>query len=693
MPPSASLPLPASSKAKKERVSWWLIVKLLWRSWVPHSCAEWCFLLMALASVVSQRLCRVATPLLTQFMVDSVTIVVSFPITNSSSAADAERRAEAEVNSRTALWAFIGATLGTNLLMVIRNQSWFMVAERIEARVAQRLFQHLTHQSLAFHIGRETGGMLHVVETGVRAVPAFLNVLVFELGATILEVVLSLGLLFQSGLPMVCLAVIISMVLFWTFTTSTARCRNRLQRKAIEADRDLKQVQVESLVNFETVKMYGAEEAECERYRAGNQATVRASLRFAHANGMTNATAHVIRNGGLVVGCALVLEKALRGELSVGQFVMVQLLIRQTYEPMQMLSQLYRMLLEAMTNLEKMCVLLSEDTRIRDADDALSNLDDAMRSLPEREGKLLEFDAVCFRYPQRQRPEAGKKNKQVARATADGRGGGNRASGSRPGQPSLGGPMVLPPAAPPVPGGVSELSFSCARGESIALVGASGSGKSTATRLLIRVVEIDGGAIRVAGVDVRRIRQSCLRRFVGCVAQETVLFHESIQYNLKYGAPDASDETIAAMLSRLGLETVIANLSQGMDTTVGERGARLSGGERQRVGIARVLLREPTVLVLDEATSALDNKTEKSVHDLLEEKAHERGTLLIAHRLSTIVDATEIVVLQRGEVVERGSHDELLAKGSGGVYSVLWKGQLGQLESAAKRTIGRTFAA
>ena len=646
-------------------------MQLLWRSWLPKACSEWFFLMVALLAVVGQRLCRVSAPLLMQYMVDEATTALMFPA-NSSSASQAAQRNNAMAGSRLALWAFIAAALGANLLMVVRNQSWFMVAERVRARIAQRLFDHLTHQSLAFHIGRETGGTLQVVETGVNAVPQFLNVLVFELGATLLEIVLALALLFRTGLPLVCLAVVASMVLFWVFTTSLAKCRNRLQRKAIEARRDLGQVQVESLVNFETVKSFGAEEAECERFKSGLTAFVRAQLRFHQANGMTNATAHWIRNGGLVVGCAIVLEKTLNGDLSVGQFVMVQLLIRQTYEPMQNLSQLYRALLEAMTNLEKMSVILKDNTRITDADGALSSLDEALDSLPRRGGKLVEFEDVCFRYPHR--PRAGDTGKKSTK-------GGDKPS-------LLKGPAVLPP----LPGGVSHLSFGCARGESVALVGASGSGKSTATRLLLRLAEIDSGAVRVAGVDVTRIRQRCLRRFVGCVTQETVLFHESIHYNLKYGAPDAPDETISLLLSRLGLDQVIGNLSKGMDTTVGERGARLSGGERQRVGIARVLLRKPTVLVLDEATSALDNKTEKVVHELLAQDAAERCTLLIAHRLSTIVGSTEIVVMQKGEVVERGSHEQLLTLGGSGTYSVLWKGQLGQLEGAAAKRAGATLA-
>ncbi|MBL3705040.1 ATP-binding cassette domain-containing protein [Sulfitobacter sp. BDSS02] len=504
----------------------------------------------------------------------------------------------------------------------LRDALFAPVAQRALRRLALETFRHMHQLSLRYHLTRKTGGLSRIIERGVKGVDFLLRFLLFSIGPLLLELILIaiiLTVMFDWWYLVIVVGVLVSYV--W-FTFAVTEWRVKLRREMNTQDTDANQKAIDSLLNFETVKYFGAEEREAQRYDGAMRGYERAALKTSYSLSFLNFGQSVLITSGLVGVMVLAAIGVQAGTLTVGDFVMVNAYMIQITVPLNFLGTVYREIRQALIDMGEMFDLLEQPPEVEDKSGA-SDL--------QVSGGEITFDKVRFSY-------------DPAREILRG------------------------------------VSLSVGAGQRVAIVGATGSGKSTVGRLLFRFYDVTGGAIRIDGQDIRDVTQESLHSAIGVVPQDTVLFNDTIRYNIAYGLDDATQDQIEEVARAAQIHDFIRSLPEGYETQVGERGLKLSGGEKQRVGIARTLLKDPPILLLDEATSALDTDTEQEIKSALDRAGQGRTVITIAHRLSTIAESDLIVVLEAGEIVEQGSHAILLARR--GRYAQLWNRQLAD-ESAA----------
>ena len=505
----------------------------------------------------------------------------------------------------------------------LRDVVFARVGQRALRQLALETFLHIHRLSLSYHLTRKTGGLSRIIERGVKGVDFLLRFLLFSIGPLTLELVLISVLLAVTLDTSYVGVVAVTIAAYVAFTFKVTEWRVRLRREMNAQDTDANQKAIDSLLNFETVKYFGAEAREAARYDKAMEGYEAAAVKTATSLGLLNFGQALLITAGLVVVMAMAATGVERGALTVGDFVMVNAFMIQITMPLNFLGTVYREIRQALTDMGEMFDLLEQPLDVKDKPEAPAL---------QVDGGVVELRDVAFGYD----------------------------------------------AARPILKGVS---ISVGAGENVALVGPSGSGKSTIGRLLFRFYDVKGGALCIDGQDVRDVTQESLHAVVGLVPQDTVLFNDTIRYNIAYGRDGATQDEIEAAARAAQIHDFIARLPDGYETPVGERGLKLSGGEKQRVGIARALLKDPPILLLDEATSALDTETEASIQDALRRAGEGRTVITIAHRLSTIADADRIVVLENGEVAEEGTHEALLARQ--GRYAALWSRQQSEDSDAA----------
>ncbi|HEX5930852.1 MAG TPA: ABC transporter ATP-binding protein/permease [Methyloceanibacter sp.] len=502
---------------------------------------------------------------------------------------------------------------------------WFtVVAQNAVRQLANRTFRHLHALSLRFHLERRTGGLNRIIERGVGGVDTIVRMAVLNSIPTAVELVMIAGLVAYYFGWIYVVVVLLTVALYVWFTFWASERRIVIRRDMNESDTEAHAKAVDSLLNYETVKYFGNEELEARRFDSSMARYERAAVRTYTSLGLLNSGQAVIFSIGTVICMLLAARDVTRGALTVGGFVMINAILIQLYVPLNFMGMVYREIKQGLIDIETMFALLHEPAEIVDRPDA--------KPLRVRKGEI-KFENVAFAYD----------------------------------------------AERPI---LKHLSFTVPAGNMVAIVGPSGAGKSTISRILFRFYELTGGRVLIDGQNIRDVTQASLRAAIGMVPQDTVLFNDTIEYNIRYGKPDASPAEVREAARLAQIDDLIMTLPQGYDSLVGERGLKLSGGEKQRVAIARTILKAPPILMLDEATSALDSHTEREIQDALERVARERTSLVIAHRLSTVVHADNIIVLDRGEIVEQGKHLELLAKG--GLYASLWARQR-QADEARER--------
>ena len=497
----------------------------------------------------------------------------------------------------------------------LRNAVFAKVSQRAIRRMALSAFRHIHALSLRFHLERRTGGLSRAIERGTAGIDFLLSFMLFNVVPTVFEILLVCGILWRLFNWTFAAVTFTTILVYIAFTFSITDWRVRFRREMNERNTESNTKAVDSLLNFETVKYFANEEHEAGRYDAALRAYERAAVKSETTLTLLNLGQGTIIAIGLVVVMIFAGQGVAAAEMTVGDFVLVNAYLIQLYTPLNFLGMVYRNIKQSLTDLEQMTALLAVKPDIVDRPDAAQ--------LNIRAGAVA-FHGVDFHYDLRR-------------------------------------PIL------------SDVDFRVAPGATVAIVGPSGAGKSTIARLLFRFYDVNAGSIEIDGEDIRNVTQDSLRRAIGVVPQDTVLFNDTIYYNIAYGLPGATRAQIeeAARLARI--HDFIATLPDGYETMVGERGLKLSGGEKQRVAIARVILKAPQILIFDEATSALDTKTEREIQASLAEVSAGRTTLVIAHRLSTIVDADEILVLDHGHIVERGHHTELVLRRS--VYATMWARQ------------------
>ena len=505
------------------------------------------------------------------------------------------------------------ARIATNGFQQIRDALFAKVAQRALRRLALETFEHIHRLSMRYHITRKTGGLSRIIERGVKGVEFLLRYLVFSTGPLVLELVLIGAAIFWKLQDWRYVGIILATIAVYVwFTFAITEWRVKLRRKMNEQDTDANQKAIDSLLNFETVKYFGAAGREAARYDEAMAGYEAAALKTSYSLAFLNFGQAVLITAGLVAVMLLAAIGVQAGELTVGDFVLVNAYMIQITMPLNFLGTVYREIRQALVDMRQMFDLLDEPPEVKDSRNA--------SQLRIAKGRV-QFEAVSFSY-----------------------------DSERP---------IL-----------EDVSIDIPAGQTIAIVGPSGSGKSTIGRLLFRFYDVTGGAVVIDGQDVRDVTQDSLHQAIGVVPQDTVLFNDTIYYNIAYGRAHATRDEVIKAARDAQIHDFIMSLPDRYDTRVGERGLKLSGGEKQRVGIARTLLKDPPILLLDEATSALDSETEHEIQEALERAGQGRTVITIAHRLSTVQNADRILVLEKGTVVEAGTHSELLSKN--GRYLDLW---------------------
>ncbi|MBK9623774.1 MAG: ABC transporter ATP-binding protein/permease [Rhodocyclaceae bacterium] len=516
------------------------------------------------------------------------------------------------------LAAYGALRFSTSMFTELREILFAKVTQRAVRTIALQVFEHLHALSLRFHLERQTGGLTRDIERGTRSINSLISYTLYSILPTLVEIALVLAILAQRYDISFTLITLGTLTLYVTYTVIITNWRTHLRRTVNELDSAANVRAIDSLINYETVKYFSNEAWEKSRYDEQMQKWEVAQIKNQYSLSYLNLGQSII----IAAGVSLMMWRAtvgvVAGQMTVGDIVLVNAFLIQLYMPLNHLGVLYREIRQSLTDIEKMFSLLSQNREVEDAADA--------RSLATGPCDI-EFGAVNFSY---------EKDRQI----------------------------------------LFNLDLKIDAGKSAAVVGHSGSGKSTLARLLFRFYDVTNGGIKINGSDVRALTQTSLRAAIGIVPQDTVLFNDSIYYNIHYGRPTAAHDEVIAAARAAHIHDFIESLPQGYQTRVGERGLKLSGGEKQRVAIARALLKNPPILIFDEATSALDSKTEQAIQAELEMAARGRTTLIIAHRLSTVMNADQIVVMDKGCIVERGTHNDLLARG--GAYAQMWALQQSQ---------------
>lgn len=518
--------------------------------------------------------------------------------------------------------AYAAAKFAGTLFDNLRNAVFERVGQDATRRLAASVFRHLHGLSLRFHLERRTGAVTKVVERGTKSIDTMLYFLLFNIAPTILELALVLGIFWRSFGPWLVAATVVMVAGYIAFTRMVTDWRNALRTRMNDLDTGAVAHAVDSLLNFETVKYFGAEEREAQRYDTAVAAYARAATKSENSLAWLNVGQAAITNLMLGGGMAYVAWGWSRGRFSAGDVVLVSTLLAQLFRPLDLLGMVYRTIRQGALDMASMFALIDTPSEVVDAPGA--------RPLAVGAGHL-RFEDVRFGY------DAGR--------------------------PILNGVDLDIPA-----------------GSTLAIVGPSGAGKSTIARLLYRFYDLTGGRITIDGQDIAAVTQASLRAAIGIVPQDTVLFNDTVGYNIAYGRADATQAEVEAAARGAAIAPFVERQPDGYQTRVGERGLKLSGGEKQRVAIARTLLKNPPILILDEATSALDSRTEADILGTLDAIGRGRTTIVIAHRLSTVVNADQIVVLDGGRVAERGTHAELLRRG--GIYAEMWSRQAAERDEA-----------
>jgi len=559
--------------------------------------------------LVGAKLATVAVPFTFKWAVDALTGQNTAPIAADSWLAWA-------IAAPIAMTlAYGGMRIVMGVLTQMRDGVFAKVAMHAVRRLAIMTFKHMHDLSLRFHLERKTGGLTRVLERGRNGIETIVRMVILQLAPTLIEVALIAAVLLYQFDWRYVVVILITVTVYMAFTYYATEWRIGIRRRMNDSDTDANTKAIDSLLNYETVKYFGAEERETRRYDRSMERYEGASVKSYVSLAVLNAGQAVIFTIGLaavMVMCALGVRN---GTNTVGDFVMINAMMIQLYQPLNFMGMVYREIKQATVDIETMFAILHRPAEILDAPDA--------RPLAVGAG-VVRFENVAFHYD----------------------------------------------TARPI---LNNVSFDVGAGKTVAIVGPSGAGKSTISRLLFRLYDVTGGRVTIDGQDIRGVSQGSLRAAIGMVPQDTVLFNDTIRYNIRYGRWDATDDEVEEAARLAQIDEFIARLPHGYETEVGERGLKLSGGEKQRVAIARTILKGPPILVLDEATSALDSHTEREIQDALEGVSRNRTTLVIAHRLSTIVGADEIIVLDQGTIVERGTHHQLLMKG--GLYASLWNRQ------------------
>src|SRR6201746_1498603 len=564
----------------------------------------WSVVLLLLAKVAT-----LAVPFTFKWAIDALTGADSAPVQSSN----------------WELWLIASPLIMTasygalRVLMAVITQWRDGIFAKVAMHAVRKLvfltFVHMHELSLRFHLERKTGGLTRVLERGRLGIEVIVRMVILQLVPTIVEVALIVGVLLWQFDWRYVLATMITVVVYMYYTYIATEWRIEIRRRMNDSDTEANTKAIDSLLNYETVKYFSAEEREATRYDRSMERYERASVKTYTSLALLNTGQAIIFTAGLTATMLMCAIGVRSGKNTVGDFVMVNAMMIQLYQPLNFMGMVYREIKQAIIDIEKMFGVLLRNPEIKDSPGA--------GSLVVTSGHV-RFEDVRF--------------------------------SSDPDRPILKG-----------------LSFEVPAGKTVAIVGPSGAGKSTISRLLFRLYDVSGGKILINGQDIRDVTQDSLRASIGMVPQDTVLFNDTIRYNIRYGRWDASDAEVEEAAQLAQIDSFIKMSPKGYETQVGERGLKLSGGEKQRVAIARTVLKAPPILVLDEGTSALDSHTEQEIQDALERVSRNRTSLVLAHRLSTIVGADEIIVLDQGRIAERGTHAQLLVKG--GLYASMWNRQ------------------
>jgi ABC-type transport system involved in Fe-S cluster assembly fused permease/ATPase subunit len=598
--PAPSEPAPASGNRND-----WNTLKTL----IPYLWTYKWRVGLALAFLIGAKMANVGVPLVLKRLIDSLTI--------------APGSTQAMLVLPVGILLAYGALrLSTTLFTELREYTFAKVTQRAVRTIALKVFRHLHSLSLRFHLNRQTGGMTRDIERGTKGISSLISYTLFSILPTLIEIVLVLGYLVLHYDIWFTVITGVALVSYIAFTVIVTEWRTHFRRTMNDLDSKANTKAIDSLINYETVKYFGNEDYEAQRYDEGLKRYETAAVKSQTSLSLLNTGQSSI----IAIAVTLILWRAtqgvIAGTMTLGDLVLVNAFMIQLYIPLNFLGVIYREIKQSLADMERLFSLLDQNKEIADKPDT--------QTLVTR-GAEVRFSHVDFSY---------EEKRQI----------------------------------------LFDVDFTIAAGTTTAVVGHSGSGKSTLSRLLFRFYDVNQGAILIDGQDVRDVTQASLRQAIGIVPQDTVLFNDTIAYNIAYGKPGATHDDIVAAARSAYIHEFIESLPDGYNTMVGERGLKLSGGEKQRVAIARTLLKHPAILIFDEATSALDSKSEQVIQAQLKEIAQNRTTLIIAHRLSTIADAAQILVLDRGRIIERGTHMQLLA--ADGAYAQMWMRQQARPDDA-----------
>ena len=604
---AVSSPEPASNQATRND---WATLKTLF----PYLWAYKWRVVLALGFLVGAKLANVGVPLLLKKLIDQMTITPAHP--------------QAMLVLPLGLLVAYGALrLSTTLFTELREFVFAKVTQRAVRTIALKVFRHLHALSLRFHLNRQTGGMTRDIERGTRGISSLVSYTLFSILPTLVEITLVIGYLALQYDIWFSVITACALVIYISYTIGVTEWRTHFRRTMNELDSKASTKAVDALINYETVKYFGNEEYEAQRYDDGLRRYEDAAVKSQKSLSILNTGQSMI----IAIAVTLILWRATQGvidgRMTLGDLVLVNAFMIQLYIPLNFLGVIYREIKQSLADMERLFLLLEQNREVADVPNA--------PALVTR-GAEVRFAQVNFSY---------ETKRQI----------------------------------------LFDVDFTIAAGTTTAVVGHSGSGKSTLSRLLFRFYDVNSGAITIDGQDARAVSQASLRQAIGIVPQDTVLFNDTIEYNIAYGRTGASKEDVVAAARAAYIHDFIETLPDGYATMVGERGLKLSGGEKQRVAIARAILKHPAILIFDEATSALDSKAEQAIQAQLREIAKDRTTLVIAHRLSTIADAAQILVLDHGRIIERGTHLSLLA--ADGAYAQMWQRQQARAENAGESDV------